>query len=305
MVAPVGNFYSALSVLRPNRDSTGIVTVSSAPAAASGGNMPQRPSRRDLLAAAPLAALAGITGSAAASPAGDEVVTADFPAHERDVVKEVVGKSHGDYERVKGLVEARPALAKAVYDWGYGDWESALGAASHVGRRDIAELLIAHGARPDLFTAAMMGWVDAVRTAIAASPGIQRQTGPHGITLLAHARAGGQAAVAAVAFLESLGDADPRPQVRELTDAQRDAYPGSYAFGPGATDRLVVDVGKRGELGVARAGRDRRPLFHLGEHTFHPAGAPAVRIRFEAEGPRVTALTIVDGGVRVRALRVA
>lgn len=266
--------------------------------------MPHRPSRRELIAAAPLAALAGITG-AAVSPAGDEIVTADFPAHERDVVKEVVGKSHGDYERVKGLVEARPALAKAVYDWGYGDWESALGAASHVGRRDIAELLMAHGARPDLFTAAMMGWVDTVRAAVAASPGIQRQTGPHGITLLAHAQAGGQAAAAVVAFLESVGDADPRPQVRELADAQRDAYTGSYAFGSGATDRFVVDVGKRGELGVARAGRDRRPLFHLGEHAFHPAGAPAVRIRFEAEGPRVTALSVVDGGVRVRAFRVA
>ena len=74
--------------------------------------------------------------------------------------------------------------------------------------------------------------------------------------------------------------------------------------GIGAADRLAVDVGKRGELGVLRTGRDRRPLFHLGEHAFHPAGAPAVRLRFEMDGPRVTALTVVDGGVQVRALRV-
>ena len=265
--------------------------------------MPNRPSRRELIAAAPLAALAGITGTAA-SPAGGETVTADFPAHERDVVKEVVGKSHSDYARVKGLVEARPALAKAVYDWGYGDWESALGAASHVGRRDIAELLMAHGARPDLFTAAMMGWLDVVRNAVAASPGVQKQTGPHGITLLAHARAGGAGAVGVVAFLEQLGDAAPRPGAVEVSDARRAAYVGTYAFGIGATDRLEVDVGKRGELGVLRTGRDRRPLFHLGEHAFPPAGAPAVRLRFEMDGPRVTALTVVDGGVQVRALRV-
>lgn len=98
--------------------------------------MPHGTSRRELIDAAPLAALAGITGTAAASPAGDGAATGDFPAHERDIVKEVVGKSHGDYGRVKELVEARPALARVAYDWGYGDWETALGAASHVGRRD-------------------------------------------------------------------------------------------------------------------------------------------------------------------------
>ena len=37
--------------------------------------------------------------------------------------------------RVKELVGRQPALAKATWDWGFGDWETSLGAASHVGHR--------------------------------------------------------------------------------------------------------------------------------------------------------------------------
>lgn len=111
---------------------------------------------------------------------------------------------------MRRLVSERPALATAAWDWGFGDWETALGAASHTGRRDIAELLMSHGARPTVFTLAMLGDVDAVRAIVRGRPGTQRITGPHGLSLLHHARAGGEAA-AVVAFLETLGDADPRP----------------------------------------------------------------------------------------------
>ena len=43
----------------------------------------------------------------------------------------------------------------ASWDWGGGDWETGLGAAAHMGRRDIAELLLGRGARLDLFAAAI------------------------------------------------------------------------------------------------------------------------------------------------------
>ena len=59
--------------------------------------------------------------------------------------------SHNDIKRVRELVERQPALARASLDWGFGDWETAIDAASHVGRRDIAEFLIANGARPTIF----------------------------------------------------------------------------------------------------------------------------------------------------------
>ena len=74
-----------------------------------------------------------------------------------ETVEEFVGKAHGDAERVKEMLEAEPALVNATWDWGGGDWETALGAAAHVGQREIAEHLLAHGARMDVFAAAMLG----------------------------------------------------------------------------------------------------------------------------------------------------
>jgi hypothetical protein len=73
------------------------------------------------------------------------------------LVEEFVGKAHGDLARVKELLTQEPRLVNAAWDWGNGDWETALGAAAHMGRRDIAETLFAHGARLDIFAAAMLG----------------------------------------------------------------------------------------------------------------------------------------------------
>src|SRR4051812_40405389 len=62
-----------------------------------------------------------------------------YPAIALDVALEVVSVSHFNLDRLKELVELRPELAKANWDWAFGDWESAIGAASHVGRIDIVE----------------------------------------------------------------------------------------------------------------------------------------------------------------------
>jgi len=78
-------------------------------------------------------------------------------------VQAFVGNAHGDLEAVRAALVAEPRLANAAWDWGGGDWETALGAAAHMGRRDIAELLLEHGARLDIFAAAMLGDVDVVR----------------------------------------------------------------------------------------------------------------------------------------------
>ena len=118
-------------------------------------------------------------------------VPVTFPTQPPELVREMVSVSHGNVKRVRELVDARPALAKASWDWGFNDWETALGAASHVGNREIAEYLIAHGAHPSLFSAAMLGQLEVVKAFIAAQPGTQRIAGPHSISLLAHAKAGG------------------------------------------------------------------------------------------------------------------
>src|SRR5437773_1129287 len=82
----------------------------------------------------------------------------------------VVGLAHFDLDAVRSAVERDPTLANATVDWGGGDWESALGSASHMHRRDIAELLLAHGARLDVFAAAMLGDVETVKAVLDAHP---------------------------------------------------------------------------------------------------------------------------------------
>ena len=132
------------------------------------------------------------------------------------------------------MTKATGARAKAAWDGGFGDWESARGAASHMGRRDITEVLIEHGARPNLFTFAMLGQVDVVRAICRANPGIQRLHGPHGITLRSHARNGGAQAASVVEYLEELGGADVG-QVNEPLDEQTARiYSGDYEPGGAA-----------------------------------------------------------------------
>lgn len=118
-------------------------------------------------------------------------------------VGEFVSKAHGDFERVREMLAEEPALVNACWDWGGGDWETGLGAAAHMGRRDIAEFLLAHGARLDVFAAAMLGQLDVVKAIIAAQPEAKHTPGPHGIPLIVHAKAGGEAALDVLAFLEA------------------------------------------------------------------------------------------------------
>jgi len=224
-----------------------------------------------------------------------------FPAQDPDVVREIVAAAHGNVTRVKELVARRPALARAAWDWGYGDWETALGAASHMGNREIAGILLANGAHPTIFSAAMLGQLESVKALVAASPGVQRTRGPHGITLLAHARNGGAQEV--VKYLEALGDADVRYENLPLAAEDQAAILGTYTFGAGPADRLTVKPNSRGDLTIQRDGGVERNLFHHGNRVFNPAGAEAVRIRFSGEPARASLLTVEDGDTVVTARR--
>lgn len=120
------------------------------------------------------------------------------------LVQEFVIAGHGNLPRVKEMLAETPALINAAWDWGGGDFETALGGAAHVGHRETAEYLLAHGARFDLFAAAMLGQLDVVRAVLAAFPEARHAAGAHGIPLLTHAKMGGPPAGAVVAYLESL-----------------------------------------------------------------------------------------------------
>jgi hypothetical protein len=124
------------------------------------------------------------------------------PPIDKEHVAEFVLKAHGDLGVVKQLVEREPAIVNAAWDWGGGDWETGLGAAAHVGRRDIAEYLLEHGARMDVFAAAMLGEVEIVRAMLDAQPELHDARGPHGIPLRAHAEAGGEQARGVLELLQ-------------------------------------------------------------------------------------------------------
>ena len=263
-------------------------------------------SRRRFVLSTPLLATAPAwLGDEGSSNVLHDTSTLDptFPSHPPALAHEIVGASHGNVARVKELVGDRPALARAAWDWGYGDWETALGAASHVGNREIADLLLTNGAQPTIFSAAMLGHLDVVRAFIAARPGIQKIRGPHGLTLLHHARAGGEGAAAVVAYLESLGDADPRYPNDPLSPEDLSNLTGTYTFGDGPNDKFVVTTPPRGGLMMKREGMADRPLWHHGKRVFNPAGAEAVRIRFEPPPGRAAQVAIEDGSLRVIARR--
>ena len=126
------------------------------------------------------------------------------PALEASLVQDFVGNAHGDLDRVRELLAQEPALINSTWDWGGGDFETGLGAAAHMGRRDIALYLLERGARLDLFAAAMLGNLEIVKAALDIYPATLDVPGPHGIPLIAHAQVGGNEAIQVYEYLKSL-----------------------------------------------------------------------------------------------------
>ncbi len=243
---------------------------------------------------------------------GPMIVSDIFPSHAPELVREVVTVAHFDLARLKKLLDSRPSLSRAAWDWGFGDWETALGAASHMGNRPIAEYLLSKGARPSLFSAAMLGQLDVVKAFVAAQPGVQRIPGPHSISLLAHARMGGEAAQPVLDFLQSLRDADADPPV-SLSEDDVAALVGTYVFGVGANQQVDLTADLKmyvnnkmythpPQLSWTRKGTMTRALFHVGNWTFYPAGAPAVRIHFTEDADGVL-MTVIDAEIGFNARR--
>ena len=237
-----------------------------------------------------------------------------FPSQDRDSVLEVVSAAHGRFDRVQELVSARPDLAKATWDWGFGDWESAIGAASHMGRVDIANFLMEHGARPNLFTYVMLGKVDAVQSIIESVPGIQRIHGPHGITLLRHAkiRLGVDGLTEReksemqqmVDYLESVEGADEGQFNMTMSEEETKGYLGDYKFGSENDEYFKIDLNRRGQLYMSRGEQIGRTLLKVEEHGFAPSGAPGVRVRFDWKDEQAISLTVHDPIPLVKATRI-
>jgi hypothetical protein len=122
-----------------------------------------------------------------------------------DKVKDFVIAGHGNLSLTKQMLTEMPALLYATWDWGGGDFETALEGAGHTGNREIAQYLIEMGARTNLFVLTMLGRTALVKAYLELYPQYLNARGPHGLTLLHHAQKGGADAKELADYLQSKG----------------------------------------------------------------------------------------------------
>ena len=120
-------------------------------------------------------------------------------------VKEFVIAGHSDLIKVNQMLEEFPTLLYATWDWGGGDFETALEGAGHMGNKEIANRLIGLGARTNLFVLTMLGKTQIVKTYLDTYPQYVNARGPHGLTLLHHAQKGGDDAKELLDYLQAKG----------------------------------------------------------------------------------------------------
>lgn len=135
---------------------------------------------------------------------------------------------HHDFDGVKKALEEKPGLAHAFNEEMN---ESALGASGHMGRRDIAELLLNAGAELELATAAMLGRRDVVQAALAENSANATSGGAHGIPLAFHAAMSGD-----VELLEMLWNAGAQ-------DALKNSLHGAVWHNRQAAARWLLERG--------------------------------------------------------------
>ncbi|MES2795248.1 MAG: ankyrin repeat domain-containing protein [Bacteroidota bacterium] len=121
------------------------------------------------------------------------------------IVNEFVNVAHSDFGKVKEMVKEKPLLLNSAWDWGDGDFETALGAAAHMGLKEMANFLISIGARTDIFVLTMLGKTEIVKAMLKTYPSLLNSEGPHGFTLLHHAEKGGKDAEKLLKHLQKLG----------------------------------------------------------------------------------------------------
>lgn len=133
--------------------------------------------------------LLGASAMLLPSAIGQEPVK-ENPLFESEEIYEFVLAAHKDFDGFKRIVDAKPKILNCVNQIKKGDFETALGGAAHMGRKDIADLLVARGARWDMFSLTFLGYTDFVKQMIELSPHYLKAPGPHGFTLLHHAKVG-------------------------------------------------------------------------------------------------------------------
>ena len=126
-----------------------------------------------------------------------------------ELVKEFVVAGHGgkdgDLDKVKSMLQDYPNMIFTKYDWGNGDYEAAIEGAGHMGNKEIAEYLIVSGSRVTLFVLTMLGKTELVKPVLEQYPSLIFAKGPHGFTMLHHAKVAGKNGEELYAWLQEKG----------------------------------------------------------------------------------------------------
>ena len=137
-----------------------------------------------------------LTGAGLMAPNLIQANTYNESLFNADEINEFVAAAHKDADKTKKMVDQNPLILNCASQIARGDFETAIGGASHMGRRDIADVLVERGARLDIFNLTFLGYTGVVKKLIEASPHYLTAYGPHGFTLLHHAKVGKQQAFA-------------------------------------------------------------------------------------------------------------
>lgn len=120
-----------------------------------------------------------------------------------ELILEFVLAAHKSFDETKKILEKHPLLLNCTSQFKKGDFETAVGGASHMGRRDIVDYLVGKGARLDIFNYAFLGYDDFIKKIVTDYPHLLNSYGPHGFTLLHHAQVGKRTEL--VEWLQSKG----------------------------------------------------------------------------------------------------
>jgi uncharacterized protein len=105
-----------------------------------------------------------------------------------ELIEAFVLAAHNNLTEVQSLLEREPALINVSFEKFN---ETALEAAGHMGREDIATFLLQEGANSQIFAAAMLGRFHEVKTMLDQDPNLIKKPGVHGFSLMFHAALSG------------------------------------------------------------------------------------------------------------------
>ena len=193
-----------------------------------------------------------------------------------ELVLDFVRSGHTDLSRTRKLLEQEKRLIRAAWEWAPGDFETAIEGASHTGSLEIVEYLLEQGATYSVFTAAALGDLLTIQTILKKQPALIKSTGPHGLTLLDHALAGGKRSEKAASLLKEKGATTSAEMLDlEIPEQLRNFAVGKYSL-KAENRNLDFEISStRGQLFVEADGRATRRLLYQGQYRFVLEGTPA------------------------------